>query len=106
MLVISLHPDAVDEYAAAFRWYQERSPAAALRFELHAEQALMFSAMHPEASPLCDDLHRYRKIRRFPYGIIYRCIGQSVVVVSFAHDRQLPGFWRDRITRPAPPDGP
>jgi hypothetical protein len=30
----------------------------------------MFLATHPEASPLCDDLHRYRRIRRFPYGIV------------------------------------
>ena len=104
MLVISLHPDAADEYAAAFRWYQERSPSAAVRFELHAEQALMLLATHPEASPLCDDLHRYRKIRRFPYGIVYRCIGQTVVIVSFAHDRQLPGFRHDRITTASPPD--
>jgi len=58
---VSIHPDAVQEYVAAFRWYHERSPGVALRFEANAEQALMFVASHPEASPLCDEVHRYRK---------------------------------------------
>jgi plasmid stabilization system protein ParE len=93
---VSIHPDAVQEYVAAFRWYHERSPGVALRFEANAEQALMFVASHPEASPLCDDVHRYRKIRRYPYGFVYRIVGQTVFVVALAHDRQLPGFWLDR----------
>jgi plasmid stabilization system protein ParE len=96
VLSVSIHPDAVQEYVAAFRWYHERSPGVALRFETNAEQALMFVASHPEAPPLCDEVHRYRKIRRYPYGLVYRIVGQTVFVVAIAHDRQLPGFWRDR----------
>jgi hypothetical protein len=37
MVELSFHPEAQAEYAAAIRWYQERSPRASARFEAEVE---------------------------------------------------------------------
>jgi plasmid stabilization system protein ParE len=78
-------------------WYLARSPRAAARFEAAAERAVSFIESFPEACPLCDNRHRRCALRRYPYGLIYRLDGDRVRVVAVAHDRQLPGYWSDRV---------
>jgi toxin ParE1/3/4 len=93
---VSLHPAAEAEYESALRWYLERSERAAAGLEAALDRAIEFIATFPEASPLCDDRHRYHSLRRYPYGLVYRIDGNEVRVVAVTHDRQLPGFWIGR----------
>jgi plasmid stabilization system protein ParE len=93
---VSLHPGAEAEYESALAWYLERSARAAAGFEAAVDRAIGFIATFPEASPLCDDRHRYHSLRRYPYGIVYRIDGNEVRVVAVTHDRQLPGYWIGR----------
>ena len=96
MAEVSLHAAAEAEYEAALGWYLDRSVRAAAGFEAAIDRAIEFIASFPEASPLCDDQHRYHSLRRYPYGIVYRIVGNEVRVVAVTHDRQLPGFWIGR----------
>jgi len=93
---VSLNSDAESEYEHALGWYLDRSARAASGFEIAVERAIDFISRFPEASPLCDDHHRYCSLRRYPYGLIYRFDGVSVRVVAVPHDRQLPGYWIGR----------
>ena len=96
MAEVILHPAAEAEYEAALRWYLERSARAAAGFEAAVDRAVEFIATFPEASPPCDERHRYHSLRRYPYGLVYRVDGNMVRVVAITHDRQLPGFWIGR----------
>jgi plasmid stabilization system protein ParE len=96
VLKVLIHPAAAAEYAAAFVWYCSRSRRAAVGFEQAVEQAVRLICMHPEAPPLRDARHRYCKVRKYPYGIVYRLTGDNLRVVAIAHDRQLPEFWLQR----------
>ena len=96
MADVSIHPAAEAEYEAALSWYLERSARAASGFDAALDRAIEFIASLPEASPLCDDRHRYHSLRRYPYGLVYRVDGDQVRVVAITHDRQLPGFWIGR----------
>ena len=97
MAEVSLHADAVAEYEAALAWYLARSAKAATGFETPVERALGFLADFPEACPLCDDRHRYCKVRRYPYGLVYRVDGDQVRVVGMPRDGQMPKSWADLI---------
>ncbi len=96
MAEVTLHPAAEAEYEVALGWYLERSARAAAGFEDAVDRVIEFIETFPEASPLCDDRHRYHSLRRYPYGIVYRIDGDKVRVVAITHDRQLPGFWIER----------
>jgi plasmid stabilization system protein ParE len=93
---VSLHAAAEAEYEAALAWYLARSVRAAAGFETAFERSLDFVAAFPEASPLCDDRHRYCALRRYPYGLVYRVDGDKVRVVAVPHGRQLPRDWAGR----------
>jgi len=93
---ITIHPAAELEYEHAFEWYLDQNARAAAGFEIAVDRAMQSIARFPDACPLCDDIHRYRGLKRYPYGIIYRFDGASVRVVAITHDRQLPGFWIGR----------
>lgn len=104
MAEVTLNGFAESEYEAALARYLARSPQAAAGFAAAMEQAVDFLTRFPEAHPVCDDRHRRCALGRYPYGLIYRIIGDQVLVVAVAHDRQAPGYW---ITRGGPhPDLP
>lgn len=96
MTEVSFQADAEAEYERALAWYLARSSRAAVGFEAAVERAVEFVATFPEASPLCDDQHRYCSLQRYPYGLVYRVHGEQVRVVAVPHDRQLPGYWAGR----------
>lgn len=97
MVEVSIHPLAAAEYENALLWYAARSVQVALGFEKAIEQSIRYISLHPEAPPLCDQRHRYCKIRKYPYGIIYKLTDRGTRIVAVAHHRQLPGFWLERV---------
>ena len=96
MAKVTLHAAAEAEYEMALAWYQARNLRAAAGFEAEVERAMEFIASFPEASPRCDDRHRFFSLRRYSYGLVYRVDGDQVRVVAVPHDHQLPGFWAGR----------
>lgn len=38
-----------------------------------------------------------RSVTGFPFEIIYLLLKDEVLVVAYAHERRLPGYWADRI---------
>jgi toxin ParE1/3/4 len=90
------HPEALAEYAAAFRWYQERSSRAATRFELETERVLDQINESPELYPKYDEHHRFALLHRFPYSVVYQIHESRVHVIAVVHASRLPGYWQDR----------
>lgn len=97
MADVSIHPAAEADYQAALAWFQARSPGTARRFEDAFEKAIEYIGAFPEAAPLCDDTHRYHRLRAFPYGIVYRVEGDQARIVAVAHTSQAPGSWVERV---------
>ena len=86
--VVVLEAAAAD-YAAALRWYAERSVAAATGFETAISQAIEAIALQPLWYPACDERHRFVMVRGSPYQLSYRLDSpDSLVVVhaGFAED--------------------
>ena len=91
-----VHPEAETELIAAAQYYDERRPGLGDDY-LHEMQRLTeFALEHPEAGAPVDDGTRWLLSRRFPYAVVYRWRTGRMQVVSFAHLRRRPGYWRSR----------
>ncbi|WP_297740738.1 type II toxin-antitoxin system RelE/ParE family toxin [uncultured Tessaracoccus sp.] len=92
------HPAAVAEFDAAVRWYEDQEPGIGLAFMECAQSARLELAAWPHAGPLFTTtadgtLIRSKRIRRFPYRIIYTVDSDSILILAYAHQRRKPGYW-------------
>lgn len=93
---VQILPDAEAEIAAAFLWYFERSPQAAVAFR---DEALSFIDDLTESAAKWredDDGTRRRLLRHFPYTIFFEIERKTVFVLAVAHNRRAPGYWFGR----------
>jgi len=94
--LVDLHPEAIAEAQAAYRWYRNRNETAAEAFLAELDRAVELISEGPMRWPT--HLHGTRRflLRRFPFGVVYRQLGETVQVVAVAHARRKPGYWKDR----------
>lgn len=95
MAKIVFLPAAEADYQEAVAWYQARSGRAAARFEEAVERALQQIAEAPTRWPLYDARHRWRRLKRYPYGVVYRYENDTVIAVAVAHAKRRP-YWQER----------
>jgi plasmid stabilization system protein ParE len=94
---VEIAPAALDEVAEAADWYESRQVGLGRTLVDAFEHGVQQIADHPLAwHPLGHTLRRYR-LDRFPYGIIYHVLGETVRVVAFAHHSRRPRYWRSRL---------
>ena len=92
------HPEALEEYGHAARYYAARDPALALEFIAAVEDAIARIIEGPERwAPLEADIRR-RLTRVFPYGILYVIEPAGIVILAVMHLSREPGYWRSRLT--------
>ena len=96
MADVTINPEAEAEYEHALAWYLDRSPQAAERFERAFDEAMESIRSHPIMHPLCDGLHRFVLLERYPYSLIYRLDGDEARVIAVAHSKRRPGDWSSR----------
>jgi plasmid stabilization system protein ParE len=77
-------------------WYLEQSPQAAERFETAFDEAIELIRSHPAMFPLCDNLHRFVLLKRYPYSLVYRWDGDAARVIAVVHSKRRPGDWSGR----------
>ncbi|MFZ3340889.1 MAG: type II toxin-antitoxin system RelE/ParE family toxin [Terriglobales bacterium] len=96
--VAILHEAAAADYDAAFEWYLERNPQAALRFDAEFERALSVIALAPRRWVRGPSGTRRFLLRGFPYFLIYRELdGQTIEILAVAHTSRKPGYWTARV---------
>jgi len=96
-MTVKFHPAARSELLEARRWYQARSPVAAMAFAQEVEVAISRMAETPIRFPLAEHGTRRIALRRFPYNVCYRIVGEeTVVVVAVAHQKRRPYYWSGR----------
>jgi toxin ParE1/3/4 len=95
---VELHGEAAAEYDAAFDWYLERSPEAALKFDAEVDRALSQILQAPQRWVAGPYQTRKFLLRQFPFTLIYReRVSGDIQVVAVAHTSRKPGFWRQRL---------
>jgi plasmid stabilization system protein ParE len=95
---VVLHDEAAAEYDAAFEWYLQRSPDAALKFDAEVERAILEIGRAPERWALGAHGVRRFLLRGFPFLMVYRELdAQNIQILAVAHGSRRPRYWKARI---------
>ena len=95
------HPEALDEYEDAARYYASCQDGLELRFIEHVERAFRQVSEAPMRWRRFEqDVRRYL-VDVFPYAVLYSIESGYVLIVAVIHLSQEPGYWRHR-TEPLP----
>lgn len=94
---VTLHDEAAADYDAAFDWYAQRSPVAALKFDAEVERAMREIARAPERWARGSHGTRRFLLRGFPFLLIYRLQRDNLQVLAVAHTSRRPGYWKTRL---------
>jgi plasmid stabilization system protein ParE len=91
---VRFHPDAIAEAKAAYEWYAERNLSAASAFISELDHAISQIQNGPERWAMHVRATRKFLLRRFPYAVVYRISQSTIQVISVAHGRRRPGYWK------------
>ena len=90
------HPEALNEYSEAVRYYAEQNIELAQEFIDSVENAIYRLRESPERYPAIDEDIRRCLTRKFPYGILYIIEADSILVLAVMHCKKKPGYWKSR----------
>jgi plasmid stabilization system protein ParE len=93
---LRFHPLSRLDVSEAIDWYQARSLRAAEQFALEVERVIERIAENPEQFTAFDGEIRRALLPRFPYSVLFVKQQESVFILTFAHAKRRPGFWRLR----------
>lgn len=92
-----VHPFAIREIRAAYRWYECERSGLGAEF-LRAVQAVLEAArVHPAASTPLGLRTRRALLSRFPYLMLFTIESEQVVVTAIQHTHRDPRVWADRV---------
>jgi len=93
---IVIRPEAEGDLEEAYRWYEEQVPGLGSDFLLCFEEGLAKIERLPQGYPAVRKDIRRLLIRRFPYGIFYLLVEDSIIVLGVFHARRDPKQWATR----------
>ena len=94
-----LLPPAILDAEEAFLWYQAISPQLAERFQKQLEFSLDEIHSNPLSWHLLNEKARCKKVKRFPYLVIFAIKKDMISVVAIIHEKRDPKIWKQRIRR-------
>jgi len=77
-------------------FYQERAGGIAADFFNEFRKARAEIKAFPEFWKEVGQGYRRKLIERYPFGIIYRIVGDEIQIVALAHTSRKPGYWKGR----------
>jgi plasmid stabilization system protein ParE len=78
-------PDAEQELNEAADYYEARASGLGAEFLVEIKAAIRAIKENPLAYPVLEKNVRRRLVRRFPFGILYYCDQDKIVIVAFAN---------------------
>jgi toxin ParE1/3/4 len=83
------------ELIEARDWYSARDAELAVRFTAEVERVVDRIAAAQHFPVVYRDVHRAR-CRRFPHGLFFRVVDETVHVIACFHSRRDPRQWQRR----------
>lgn len=80
----------------AAQWYEQRSAGLGANLVARVHDTLARVESNPELYPEVLTGVRRAPVRKFPYGVFYRILPDSVQVFGVFHDRRNPSIWQSR----------
>lgn len=90
-------PAAEAEFLKEVAYYSIAREGLGVRFQQAVTVVVAAAVANPSMGSLAAmGLHR-RRVKGFPFDVVYRVTGQELLVVAVAHHRRLPGYWSSRL---------
>lgn len=93
---LGLKYKALEDIAAAHHWYEERRLGWGAVFEAEVIACCRYIVQAPQGFPRAYGSFRRIGLKRFPYVMIYRVIGEEVIVFRVLHGHRD----REKLMRP------
>jgi plasmid stabilization system protein ParE len=93
---ITFRPEAEEEIAEAYRWYEEQQGGVGAAFLVCTEECLAAIAENPKAFGIAHKDIRKAVMRRFPYVVYFLHTEPDIVVLAVFHAKRNPRTWRTR----------
>jgi toxin ParE1/3/4 len=97
--ILIVRPEVDDDLLEAEAWYDERQPGLGREFLRAARQVMARLPRNPLLFRI-----RYRRkqirwthLRRFPYRVIFRIIGDTIVIYAIIHGARHDRHWKERL---------
>lgn len=91
--------DAEEEMSEAAVFYEAASLGLGRDFLEDLQQTIDAVRTHPGIGVRLDVNLRRALFYRFPFSLIYVAEPDAILIVSIAHHRQRPGYWKSRMDR-------
>jgi plasmid stabilization system protein ParE len=95
--VASFHPKAQQELIDAAMWYDDRREGLGDEFVDVVSDKVVDICRMPERFPIVHDDVRQAILRRFPFVVYFRLVGERVLVVSVFHASRDPDSLWSRL---------
>lgn len=95
---LEFHPEALNEYQEAARYYAKCQPGLEHRFINCVESALRRIEGDPTRWRLFEQDIRRCLVHVFPYAVLYSIEGDWLLIIAVMHCSRQPSYWRKRIT--------
>ncbi len=93
---VSIDPEAREDLAAAFDWYEEQRPGLGSEFLAEVAHVLTTIEEHPEQSPIIRGETRRALVHRFPYAVFFIRGSDLTAVTAIMHGKRDPRRWQTR----------
>ncbi|HPQ53182.1 MAG TPA: type II toxin-antitoxin system RelE/ParE family toxin [Spirochaetota bacterium] len=90
------HESAENEFLLAIEYYESQQPGLGLQFSREVYASITRICEHPLAWEMLDNELRRCITGRFPYGLIYRIVADSIQIIAVMHLNREPGYFRGR----------
>ncbi|HEV8714891.1 MAG TPA: type II toxin-antitoxin system RelE/ParE family toxin [Candidatus Binatia bacterium] len=90
-------PEAEQDAADAYDWYEERQPGLGEEFLRCVDVCVQSIRRNPEMYGIVHETYRRALVRRFPYAIFYEHADDTVTIYAIFHCSQDPRKWRARL---------
>ncbi len=91
--------EARTEFLAQVAYYEKRRQGLGGRFRAEVEAAAQRAAAFPLHGRHAAGGTRRRLVAGFPFSPFYTEVEYGILIHALAGDRQLPGYWLDRLPR-------
>ncbi len=89
-------PAAAADIERAYVWYERERAGLGEEFLAEVFTSVQAVLERPEAFPVLHRQTRRALVRRFPYALFFRVVGERMVFVACFHVRRNPTVWKRR----------
>ncbi len=93
--IVELAPEAEQDIASAFAWYEEYSVVSAENWRAKIFEAIDYVGRSPLRQKSDDEGNRFWRVAKTRHSIVYEVNDSTVTVLAVAHHRRDPDYWRN-----------